>query len=119
MSSRFHPRHRSPAVRQPDDGRAVRAFSRLQGRKHDATLVRMEIMRRVAALTLIASALGAQQQGAMQPTNGAPSPYHTVEGWAKLPAGRTWGSLSAVEIDRDGSSIWIAERCGANSCAGS
>jgi len=79
----------------------------------------MEIMRRVAALTLIASALGAQQQGAMQPSNGAPNPYRTVEGWAKLPPGRTWGSLSAVEIDPDGSSIWVAERCGVNSCAGS
>jgi len=44
------------------------------------------------------------------------NPYRTVEGWAKMPAGRTWGSTSAVEIDRDGHSIWVAERCGANSC---
>jgi len=42
----------------------------------------------------------------------------TVEGWAKMPDGRTWGSTSAVEIDRDGKSIWVGERCGANSCAG-
>src|SRR5947207_12932736 len=33
-----------------------------------------------------------------------------------MPAGRTWGSTSAVEIDKDGRSIWVAERCGANSC---
>ena len=33
-----------------------------------------------------------------------------------MPEGRTWGSTSAVEIDRDGRSIWVAERCGANSC---
>src|SRR4029077_14613194 len=32
------------------------------------------------------------------------------------PAGRTWGSTSAVEIDKDGKSIWVAERCGANTC---
>jgi sugar lactone lactonase YvrE len=51
--------------------------------------------------------------------NSQPNPYRRVEGWAKLPAGRTWGSTSAVEIDRDGKSIWVAERCGANSCAGS
>jgi len=44
------------------------------------------------------------------------NPYRTVEGWAKMPAGRTWGSTSAVDIDRDGRSIWVAERCGANSC---
>ena len=50
------------------------------------------------------------------PTNDAPNPYRTVEGWAKMPAGRTWGSTSAVDIDRDGTSIWVAERCGVNSC---
>ncbi len=45
-------------------------------------------------------------------TNDAPNPYNTVEGWAKLPAGREWGSTSAVEVDKDGKSIWVAERCG-------
>jgi sugar lactone lactonase YvrE len=50
--------------------------------------------------------------------NSQPNPYVTVEHWAKLPEGRMWGSTSAVEIDRDGKSIWVAERCGANSCAG-
>jgi streptogramin lyase len=69
-------------------------------------------------------ALGAQapagvQRASGQPTNDLPNPYRTIEGWAKLPDGRTWGSTSAVEIDRDGTSIWVAERCGANSCAGS
>ena len=29
-----------------------------------------------------------------------------------------WGSTSAVDVDRDGTSIWVAERCGANTCAG-
>lgn len=36
-----------------------------------------------------------------------------------MPDGRTWGSTSAVDIDKDGTSIWVAERCGANSCTGS
>jgi sugar lactone lactonase YvrE len=49
------------------------------------------------------------------PTNDAPNPYRTVENWAKLPEGRAWGSLSAVDIDRDGKSIWVADRCGGNS----
>ncbi len=48
-----------------------------------------------------------------------PNPYRTVEGWAKMPEGRTWGATSAVDVDRDGKSIWVAERCGANTCAGS
>jgi sugar lactone lactonase YvrE len=34
-----------------------------------------------------------------------------------MPEGRTWGSTSAVGVDRDGVSIWVAERCGVNSCA--
>ena len=48
--------------------------------------------------------------------NDLPNPYTTIEGWAKLPEGRTWGSTSAVDIDRDGKSIWVAERCAVNSC---
>src|ERR1700690_725574 len=50
--------------------------------------------------------------------NSQPNPYVTVEHWGKLPEGRMWGSTSAVEVDRDGKSIWVAERCGANSCDG-
>lgn len=46
-----------------------------------------------------------------------PNPYRTVENFFKLPEGRVWGSTSAVDIDRDGTSVWVAERCGANSCA--
>ena len=45
-----------------------------------------------------------------------PNPYKTIEGWAKLPEGRTWGSTSAVDVDKDGRSIWVAERCGVNDC---
>jgi len=58
-------------------------------------------------------------QADVKPVNDLPNPYQTIAGWAKLPEGRTWGSTSAVEIDRDGKTIWVAERCGANSCNGS
>jgi sugar lactone lactonase YvrE len=46
------------------------------------------------------------------PTNDAPNPFEATELWGKLPAGRAWGSTSAVDIDKDGKSIWVAERCG-------
>src|SRR5882724_2120741 len=49
----------------------------------------------------------------MAPTNSAPNPYRTIESFAKLPDGRIWGSTAAVDIDRDGTSIWVAERCSA------
>jgi hypothetical protein len=55
-------------------------------------------------------------QSAAQPTNDAPNPYQTIEGHFKLPDGRTWGSTSAVDISPDGQFIWVAERCGTNSC---
>jgi len=59
---------------------------------------------------------GSFAQAKVEPTNSAPNPYQTIEGWAKLPEGRTWGATSAVDIDKDGKSIWVAERCGANRC---
>ena len=58
-------------------------------------------------------------QDAVQPMNSAPNPYRTVGAWGTLPPGRAWGPASAVHVDRDGRSIWVAERCGANDCASS
>jgi sugar lactone lactonase YvrE len=69
----------------------------------------------IAALLAGPGVAGAQSA----PTNDLPNPYRTIDGWARMPEGRTWGSTSAVAIDKDGRSIWVAERCGANSCAGS
>jgi sugar lactone lactonase YvrE len=70
------------------------------------------------ALVALVAMLGwksyAQSSGA---TNSQPNPYRTVGDWAKMPEGRTWGSTSAVDIDPHGN-IWVAERCGQNSCAG-
>jgi streptogramin lyase len=47
-----------------------------------------------------------------------PNPYQTTENWGQLPPGRTWGSTSAIDIAPNGN-LWVAERCGANTCAGS
>src|SRR5438876_6039840 len=68
----------------------------------------------VAVVGLLDRSTGAQAM--VGPTNDAPNPYQRIEGWAKLPEGRTWGSTSAVDIDKDGKSIWVAERCGQNLC---
>jgi len=46
------------------------------------------------------------------PTNSAPNPYRAIENWGKLPDGRVWGSTSAIDIDPDGTSVWVGERCG-------
>ena len=50
--------------------------------------------------------------------NHAPNPYRAVpDVWGQLPEGRTWGSTSAVYPAADGN-IWVAERCGENTCVG-
>ena len=76
------------------------------------SLAALAVVIPVAAAVSVAIAAQAQ----IEPTNSAPNPFQTIEGWAKMPDGRTWGSTSAVDIDKDGKSIWVAERCGANSC---
>jgi sugar lactone lactonase YvrE len=67
----------------------------------------------VAAALIIGPVVAAQDT---LPTNDAPNPYRTIRDYFKLPDGRSWGSTSAVDIDKDGRSIWVAERCGQNSC---
>ncbi len=63
-----------------------------------------------AAIAVVGTEAYAQ---ASAPTNSAPNPYRAVENWAQLPEGRSWGSTSGVDIDPDGTSVWVAERCGA------
>jgi DNA-binding beta-propeller fold protein YncE len=64
-------------------------------------------------------ASGPPEQAKVTPINNLPNPYETVRNWGTLPDGRKWGSVSAIAVDVDGTSIWAGDRCGANSCAGS
>src|SRR6516165_892504 len=75
-------------------------------------------MRSLRGAMMAVAALATASALAEAPPNSQPDPFRTVENWFKLPAGRMWGSTSAVDVDRDGTSIWVAERCGANTCAG-
>ena len=75
------------------------------------------------AIYLLAAALSVVPAMAQQsvpdtttPTNDAPNPYKTIRDNFKLPDGRSWGSTSLVDIDRDGKTIWAVDRCGQNSC---
>src|SRR6266566_4792724 len=69
-------------------------------------------MRMASLLVTIALFL----QGDIQPTNSLSNPYQIIKDWAQMPGTRVWGSTSAVEIDKDGKSVWVGERCGQNSC---
>ena len=47
-----------------------------------------------------------------------PNPYARDETWLKMPDGQVLGPTSAIDIDKDGKSIWLVERCpGAGGCA--
>jgi sugar lactone lactonase YvrE len=69
-----------------------------------------------AAFAVAVSAGASVWAQTTQPTNDAPNPYETIDGFFKMPEGRTWGSTSAVDVAPDGKTIWVAERCGANRC---
>jgi streptogramin lyase len=71
----------------------------------------------VILIVVVASYAVASAQADSAP-NPPLNPYRTVENWATLPEGRTMGSSCAVDIGPD-SSVWVFERCGANTCAGS
>jgi len=73
----------------------------------------------VAAVAVIAAAssgIRADGPAPIPPVNDVSNPYNMVNDFFKLPEGRKWGSTSTIDVDKDGKSIWIAERCGSNSC---
>jgi sugar lactone lactonase YvrE len=72
-----------------------------------------------AVVAAIAMSAGTSAARAEDGPNAAPNPYSTEEGWAKLSEGRKWGMTIGIEIARDGKSIWVFDRCGAKTCAGS
>ena len=65
-------------------------------------------------LALAALALSATGLHAQTVTN----PYKPDYSWGDLPDGRSWGAVSAMYPAGDGN-LWIAERCGQNTCVGS
>ena len=67
---------------------------------------------RFGLLALFAVSAGAVYSQAVAPTNSAPNPYIGAP-FGKLPDGRNWGSTAGINVDPDGKSIWVAERCGA------
>jgi streptogramin lyase len=68
-------------------------------------------------VAVVAAGISGTRASAQSDPNSAPNPYRTVENWAKLPQGRTWGQVISADVARDGKSIWVVERCGGTSCA--
>src|ERR1700704_743865 len=69
----------------------------------------------VAAIAAVA--LSGERAFAQDP-NSAPNSYRLDDSWsAKLPEGRKFGQVIALEPDRDGKSVWVFDRCGGTSCS--
>ena len=64
-------------------------------------------MKLIRSALVLAMGCAWAQSDTPAPTNDAPNPYRTIEGWGQLPEGRKWGSTSAVDIDKDLSLIHI------------
>src|SRR5208337_3126964 len=71
-----------------------------------AMSLRNRIIFAMGIASVVAAGIFGAKACAQTDPNLAPNPYRTVENWAKLPNGRTWGQVINVEIDRDGKSIW-------------
>jgi sugar lactone lactonase YvrE len=74
----------------------------------------MTTSKRLLLAFTVAAAASASNAQAQTPTN----PFRSNYEWGTLPDGRQWGSTSTVYPAADGN-MWIAERCGANTCVGS
>jgi DNA-binding beta-propeller fold protein YncE len=71
------------------------------------------ILRNAAALALLASVWMTPTRADAQ-ADPAVFSYEDFarDDWGRLPEGRVWGAPTGVKIDRDGTSVWVLERCG-------
>ena len=53
-----------------------------------------------------------------QASNEFPNSYK-IEDFGQLPGARRMGQIYGIDIDRDGKSVWVFERCGASDCLAS
>jgi len=71
----------------------------------------------IAFIALLGSQVQTQEQ---QPVNSGANPYRVIRNWGTEPEGRPWGAANGVAIDKDGKSVWVADRCGTGQgCVGS
>ena len=70
----------------------------------------------ILAAVIAAASFVASAQSDVGPVNDRPNPYQPGASWGALSDGRQWGAVTAVDVDRDGRSIWVLDRCGGDSC---
>lgn len=90
----------------------------LPQRSEFLTGVRIDALKPEAPKPVASAADAFGREAAEVAPNSQPNLYVADAGFFKLPPGRTMGSSSAVAVDSKGN-VWVADRCGSNSCAGS
>ena len=79
---------------------------------HTATVLKLALGAAVVAMAAMPGTRSyAAENDLANPVNLAPNPYKFDYGWAKLPDRRKWGAAVSVDIDRDGKSVWVFDRC--------
>jgi len=73
----------------------------------------------VVSLVAVLFAQRAATQESASSAAALPNPFKSVPNYLKLPEGRKLGAIVGIRFDRDDTSVWIADRCGANTCVGS
>ena len=66
-------------------------------------------MRRSSLLALLVGFPLTVPLAAAELPTGPELPYHVVSDWAQLPAGRNFGEVSAVDVDRS-DKVWVFNR---------
>jgi hypothetical protein len=70
----------------------------------------------VPVALVLAGCLGGDASEADPEAAAAPAYYMVHRNWGVMPAGREWGRVSGVDIDPNGTDVWVFERCGADDC---
>ena len=73
----------------------------------------------ILAIAAVMFCLARGSAHAQADPSGLPDPFAAGVTWTKPAGGRAWGQVIGVDIDPDGKSVWIFERCGGTTCVGS
>src|SRR5262249_49573333 len=123
--------HRSPKFQQrtsrifePSSG----AIAEAQIERHnchdyreEGSMVHVRALMLMLGIAAAASAGPGTQSFAQAPAdpNSAPNSYSLDANWLKMPDGLKMGQVTGVDIDPDGKSVWVFERCGKRDCVNS
>src|SRR5271169_1040163 len=108
-------------LRGPPDGALLRRH--IEQKKEDIVMKAISQIVCKFSLALVAATGiggGSVYAGEVTDPNVAPNPYHMEDAGIQLPLDRKLGAPIGVEIDHsDGKTLWLFDRCGADTCIGS